>query len=193
MCHRPVVVDENGQPAMAVPIDLAMGASLAAASKNKEANRQYLDAEAAAIDGERAGDPVCAKLHVQARMCRGSLLIHAGAWRLAADLYAKTAPLAKAASDPGMTIDCYRLASFCNEQNKQIRPAWQQAVDGLAFARTVDKKALAMTTLNYLGVGLDRICKHGSLSGAWPRIEQELVALLGPDWRPDVPPKGATS
>jgi hypothetical protein len=183
----------QGWFAMAVPIHLAMGASLAAAGKNEEANRRYLGAETTATDGEQAGDPVCARLHVQARMCRGGLLIHAGAWWLAADLYEKTAPLAKAASDPGMTIDCYRLASFCHEQNKQIQPAWQQGVDGLAFARTVDKKALATTTLSYLGVGLDRICKHVSLSGSWPRIEQELVALLGPDWRPDSPPKGAAS
>jgi hypothetical protein len=186
------ITKAQGWFALAVPIQLAMGASFAGAGKTEEANRRYLGAEAAASDGEKAGDPVCTKLRVQARLCRGSLLIHAAAWPMAAALFAETAPLAKSANDPGMTIDCYRLASFCHEQNKQIQPAWQLGVDGLAFARTVDKKALPTTTLNYLGVGLDRICKHGGLGGSWPRIEQELVALLGPKWRPANPPKGAT-
>lgn len=183
------ITKTQGWFALAVPVQLAMGASLAAAGKSEEANRRYLAAESAATDGEKASDPVCAKLRVQARMCRGSLLIHAAAWPMAATLFAETAPLAKAANDPGMTIDCFRLASFCHEQNRQMQPAWQQGVDGLAFARTVDKKALSTTTLNYLGVGLDRICKQGNLRGSWPRIEQELVALLGPDWRPAPPPK----
>jgi hypothetical protein len=187
------ITTAQGWCALAVPIHLAMAASFAAAERTEDANRRYLAAEAAATDGEKVGDPVCAKLRVQARMCRGSLLIQAGAWPLAATLFAETAPLAKAANEPGMTIDCYRLASFCQEQNKQPQVAWQHGVDGLAFARTVDKEALATTTLNYLGVGLDRLCKQGSLRGSWPRIEQELVALLGPDWRPASPPKGAVA
>lgn len=194
--HATVALDlcqAQGWFALAVPIHLAMGASLVAAGQTAEANRRYASAEAAAADGEKAGDPVCAKLRVQARMCRGGLLIHAGAWAMAASLFGETAPLAKAIGDAGMTLDCFRLASFCHEQDKQIQPAWQQGVDGLAFARTVDKQALATTTLNYLGAGLERICKQGSLRGSWPRIEQELVALLGPHWRPAVPTKQSTN
>jgi hypothetical protein len=182
----------QGWFALAVPIHLAMGASFAAAGNTAEANRRYAGAEAVAADGEKAGDPVCAKLRVQARMCRGGLLIHAGAWAMAASLFGETAPLARATGDAGMTIDCFRLASFCHELDKQIQPAWQQGVDGLAFARTVDRQTLPMTTLNYLGVGLERLCKQGSLRGSWPRIEQELVALLGPEWRPAAPTKQST-
>jgi hypothetical protein len=183
------ITQQQGWFAYAVPIHLAMGASMAAIGKNDEANRRYQGAEAAATEGESAGDAVCGKLRVQARMCRGSLLIHAGAWQPAATLYEETVPLAKATGDPGMTIDCHRLASFCHEQSGAVQPAWQQGVDGLAFARTLDNKALAATTLRYLGATLDRICKHFSVSGSWPRIEQELIALLGPDWRPVAPPK----
>lgn len=179
----------QGWFALAVPVHLAMGASFAATGDTAEANRRYFAAETAADDGEKAGDPVCAKLRVQARMCRGSLLIHADAWVMAASLFADTAPLAKATGDAGMTIDCFRLASFCHERATQMQPAWQHGVDGLAFARTVDRKALATTTLNYLGLGLERICNQGNLRGSWPRIEQELVALLGRDWRPAAPPR----
>jgi len=184
----------QGWHALAVPIHLAMGASLAAAGKVEPANRRYLGAETSAATGEKAGDPVCTKLRVQARFCRGSLLIHAAAWQIAATLFTETLPLAQATKDPGMIIDCYRLASFCLEQGKQYQPAWQQGVDGLAFARTVDKAALAATTLPYLGEGLSRLCKQSQLSGSWKRIEQELVALLGPTWRPTahLPARGTT-
>ncbi len=178
------ITTARGWFALAVPIHLAMGASLAATGKIEDASRRYASAEASAASGEKAGDPVCIKLRVQARMCRGSLLIHAGAWQLAATLFAETLPLARATKDPGMIIDCYRLASFCLEQGKQYKPAWQQGVDGLAFARTVDKETLVTTTLAYLGESLARLCKHSQLSGSWKRIEQELVNLLGPEWRP---------
>jgi len=178
----------QGWHALAIPIHLAMGAALAGAGKTEEANRRYVNAEASAVAGEQAGDPVCAKLRVQARMCRGSLLIHAGAWQMAAALYAETLPLAKAVGDPGMVIDCHRLASFCLEQAKQLQPAWQHGVDGLAYARAVERRLLTTTTLAYLGSGLERLCKHGQLSGSWKRIEQELLSLLGQDWRPAAPP-----
>lgn len=181
------VTTTQGWHALAVPIHLAMGASLAGAGKNEEANRRYLAAETSAAEGEKAGDETCGKLRVQARLCRGTLLIHAGAWQLAATLYAETVPLAVAVKDPGMIIDCHRLASFCRERAEQWAPAWQHGVDGLAYARTVDKQALANTQLAYLGIGLERLCKRNQYSGAWKRIEQELVALLGPKWRPPAP------
>jgi hypothetical protein len=186
------IAASQGWHALAIPIHLAMGAALAGAGKTEEANRRYVNAESAAVAGEQAGDPVCAKLRVQARMCRGGLLIHAGAWQMAAALYAETLPLAKAVNDPGMIIDCHRLASFSHEQAKQLQPAWQQGVDGLAYARTVEKKTLSTTTLGYLGVGLERLCKGSQWAGSWRRIEQELASLLGPQWRPAAAqPKGA--
>ena len=170
--------------ALSVPVHMALAGGLIAAKRNEDASRRYLQAETAAVEGEKAGDPLCAKLRVRARLGRGSLLIHAGAWRLAAALYAETVPLAKAVPDPATVIDCHRLASLCHEQDKQYQAAWQQGVDGLAFARGVDKAALAQTTLAYLGESLARLCKRGEFNGGWPRIERELVALLGPKWRP---------
>jgi hypothetical protein len=188
------ITTAQGWHALAVPIHLAMGASLASAGKVEPANRRYLGAEMSAAAGEKAGDPVCTRLRVQARFCRGSLLIHAAAWQIAAALYSETLPIALATQDPGMIVDCHRLASFCLEQGKQYQPAWQQGVDGLAFARTIDKAALASTTLPYLGESLSRLCKQSQLSGSWKRIEQELVALLGPKWRPTAHlPKGAAT
>ena len=170
--------------ALSIPVHMALAGGLIAAKKNEDASRRYVQAETAALEGEKAGDPLCAKLRVQARLGRGSLLIQAGAWRLAAVLYGETVPLAKAVPDPALAIDCHRLASLCHEQDKEFQPAWQQGVDGLAFARGVDKALLAQTTLAYLGESLARLCKRGEFKGLWPRIEHELVALLGTKWRP---------
>jgi hypothetical protein len=170
--------------ALAIPVHMALAGGLTAAKRNEDANRSYLQAESAAVEGQKAGDPLCAKLRVQVRLGRGSLLIQAGAWRLAATLYSESVPLAKALPDPAMVIDCHRLASLCHEQDKQYQPAWQQGVDGLGFARGVDKAALPQSTLAYLGESLARLCKRGEFKGLWPRIERELVSLLGPKWRP---------
>ena len=170
--------------ALSIPVHMALAGGLIAAKRNEDASRRYVQAETAAVEGQKAGDPLCAKLRVQARLGRGSLLIHAGAWRLAAALYAETVPLAKAVPDPAMVIDCHRLASLCHEQDKQYQAAWQQGVEGLGFARGVDKPVLAQTTLAYLGESLARLCKRGEFNGGWTRIERELVTLLGPKWRP---------
>ena len=187
------ITSAEGWHALAVPIHLAMGASLAAAGKVEPANTRYLGAETSAAAGEKAGDAVCAKLKVQARFCRGSLLIQTAAWQPAAALYVETLPMAQALKEPGMVVDCYRLASFCLEQDKQYQPAWQQGLDGLAFAHTIEKGALASTTLPYLGESLSRLSKQKQFASSWKRLENELVALLGPEWRPPahVPVEGA--
>ncbi len=169
--------------ALAVPIHFAMASGLSAGNRPEEASQRYQQAEAAAVEGEKAGDPFCAKLRVQARMGRGSLLIKAAAWRPAAALFEETLPLAQALQDPGLIIDCHRLASLCHEQQRQWPQAWQHAVDGLAYARTVEPKVLTSTSLAYLGEAFARLCKRGEYSGSWARVDKELTQLLGPDWR----------
>jgi hypothetical protein len=186
------IAKAQGWHALAVPIHLAMGASLAAAKQFEPAGKRYLDAEAAAAAGEKAGDASCPKLRVQVRLCRGSLLILQQAWKAAALLFTETRPMAEALKEPGMVVDCYRLASFSMEQDKQLLPAWQHGVDGVAYAKTQEKETLASTTLSYLGVGLSRIGKQKEYASSWQRVERDMVALLGPDWRPaEAPPEEA--
>lgn len=179
------IAEAQGWHALAVPIHLAMGASLAATKRVELASQRYLDAEVAAAAGEKAGDASCPKLRVQARLCRGSLLILQSAWGPAATLFDETRAMAEALREPGMVIDCYRLASFALEQGKQLLPAWQKGMDGLAYAKTQEKDALASTTLSYLGMGLSRIGRQKEFASAWKRAESDLVSLLGPDWRPE--------
>lgn len=170
---------------LAVPVHLALGATLSGENRVQEANECYLAAEIAATDGERAGDATCSKLKVQARMIRGGLLISARAYRLAATLFTETIPLAQSTGDARMTLDCYRLACFCHEQDGQYDKAWQFGTEGVAFAQQLEKADISTSTLPYLGENLMRLCERSEFSGMQFRIERELVRLLGRvDWRP---------
>jgi hypothetical protein len=171
--------------ALAVPIHFALGAALAGVGRSTEANERYLSAELAATEGEKAGDPVCQKLRAQARMVRGGLLVSIRQFPHAAKLFEETVPLATAAGDPRMVIDCYRLASFSYEQNGEPEKAWQSGVDGLGYANKVDPETRQTSTLAYLGDGMMRLTQRPEYSAASLRIEREMVALLGrTDWRP---------
>jgi hypothetical protein len=175
----------QGWFALAVPVHFALGAALAGLGRSEEANQHYGSAEIAATEGERAGDATCTKLKPQARMVRGGLLINMRLFRMAAQLFVETIPMAIAAGDARMALDGYRLASFCYEQDGQYDKAWQQGVDGLAYARTLDKETAGTSTVAYLGEGMMRLAKRPEYSSASLRIEREMVALTGrTDWRP---------
>jgi hypothetical protein len=178
----------QGWFALAVPVHFALGAALAGLGRTEEANQHYGSAEIAATEGERAGDATCTKLKPQARMVRGGLLINMRMYRLAAQVFTETVPMAVAAADPRMVLDCYRLASFSYEQDGQYDKAWQLGVDGLGHAHKMDKEALNTSTLPYLGEGLMRLTRRPEYSGSGLRIEREMVALLGrTDWQPRPP------
>jgi len=187
------VAAANGWHALAVPIHLAMGASLAGAGKLPGAGARYLAAENAALAGQQAGDAVCQKLRVQARMCQGTVLILASDWQPASALYDETLPLALALKgEVGMAVDCYRLSCFCLEQGGRPAAAWKKGLAGVDFAKAQEKGTLASTTLAYLGEGLSRLAKADrQLAPYWREVERDLVALLGPDWRPPPPPPPA--
>jgi hypothetical protein len=174
--------------ALAVPVHFALGAALAGVGRGPEANERYLLAEAAATRGEEAGDATCTKLRAQARMVRGGLLISQQQFPLAAQLFTDTLPVASAAQDPRMVLDCYRLASFAHEQNRAYDKAWQSGVDGLTYAKGLDAETRQTSSLAYLGEGLMRLTKQADYSSSSLRIEREMVALLGrTDWRPAPP------
>lgn len=179
--------------ALAVPVHFSLGAALAGEGKGTEASAEYLKAEIAAAEGEEVGDPVCTKLRAQARMARGGLLVALRQYQPAAELFTNTLPLATAAEDPRMVLDCYRLASFSYEQDGSTAPAWQAGLDGLRYAKTLDPETCKRSTLPYLGEGLMRMTRRSEYSGSGPVIEKEMVTLLGTtDWRPKVsaPPPG---
>jgi hypothetical protein len=170
--------------ALAVPIHFALGAANAGAGQAAAANERYVKAERAAIEGEKAGDPTCIRLKAQARMARGGLLVGIGQYLAAAKLFTETVPLATAAQDPRMVLDCYRLTSFSYEQAQKYPDAWQAGIEGLGYAKQLDQETRQTSNLPYLGEGMLRIAARPEYNASL-RIEQEMVGLLGRrDWRP---------
>ena len=122
-------------------------------------------------------------------MARGGLLISMQQYPVAAKLFMETLPLAAAAEDPRMALDCYRLASFSHERSGEHEQAWQAGIDGLGYAKRLDPETRQSSNLPYLGEGLMRLTKRSEYSASGLRIEREMVALLGSkDWRPQAAP-----
>lgn len=175
---------------MLVPIHMALGTGLSAAGRHSEAMARYEAAELAAAKGETDGPeevkPVCPQMRLQARLGRGTALIAAGAWSLAAKLFEETAPLAEEQKNDRAVLDCYRLASFCWEQEGKLDEAWRLGLLGFDKARTLDRETLETSTFPYLGLGLMRLTESGPRRGLKQRMEEEIVAVAGRlDWRPD--------
>lgn len=164
--------------ALEVPVQLAMGASLAELNRTKEALARYSAAETSAFAGEQAGDAACSKLRMQARMVRGGLLISSEACKEAHKLFVETLPLAQALADDRSVIDCHRLASFCRERDGEIRAAWQHGLDALAFARTVDPETLRSSTLKFMAEGMQRLAKDAEFRSQAARVQREFDQLL---------------
>lgn len=175
--------------ALAVPIHFALGAALAGHGNPTEANEHYLQAEVAAAEGEKAGDPTCKRLRAQARMARGGLLVSTEQYPAAAQLFTDTVPFATAAEDPRMVLDCYRLASFSYEQNGEYDKAWNSGVEGMRYAKQLDQETRDTSTLPYLGEGMLRLTQRPEYSSSAYTIDREMTVLMGTkDWRPAPPP-----
>lgn len=180
--------------ALAVPIHFALGAALAGTGKPTEANDRYLQAEVAAAEGEKAGDPTCKRLRAQARMARGGLLVSTQQYPAAAQLFTDTVPFATAAEDPRMVLDCYRLASFSYEQNGQFDKAWNSGVEGMRHAKQLDQETRDTSTLPYLGEGMLRLTQRPEYSSSAYTIDREMTVMMGTqDWRPAPAPAQAAA
>lgn len=181
--------------ALAVPIHFALGAALAGTGKPYEANDRYMQAELAAAEGEKSGDPICTKLRAQARMARGGLLVSIQQYPAAAQLFIDTIPFAAAAQDPRMVLDCYRLASFSYERDGEYDKAWNSGVEGMRYAKQLDDETRHSSTLPYLGEGMLRLTQRPEYSSSGFSIDREMTGLMGTkDWRPAAaPPQAAAS
>jgi hypothetical protein len=187
------IVALNGWYHMAVPIHLALAASLASAGRSQEAIERYVAAERSASTGEKNGEhelrPTCKILRMQSRLGHGSALIAAQQWDKAAELFEQTAPMAAELGDKRATLDCYRLASFCHEQDQKPDRAWVDGMLGLQVAREMDEETRKTSTFPYLGEGLMRLCESDARKSQASETEEKISTIAGTkEWRP-APPK----
>lgn len=173
-----LVTRAQGWFALEVPVHFALASALMEANRTSEALGRYVAAEGAALAGQEAGDPTCQKLHMQARMARGALLLITHAYEQATTLFVETLPMAFALSDARSVIDCHRLASFGQERAGNYRAAWQHGLDALAYARGVDGEILRSSTLPFMAEAMQRLAKRDGLRAQAPRVQREFEQLL---------------
>jgi hypothetical protein len=176
------IAAERGWPHLVAAVHLAMGGGFLAAAKWPDAIARYTDAGRAAMKLEADGDPVGAKLRLQAALGRAAVLFAAHEFVQAAEAYDGAAYLASNPRNNLMLLESWRMAAYCHELAGDPTRAWECGLLALDVAESIPADRRAQTTLPFVGEGLLRVAPPGSENAAW--AEQRLTELLGtPDWR----------
>lgn len=168
----------QGWHALGLPIHMALATAYAGAERMQDAHARLVTAEQMAKAGALAGDPSCAKLGLQARMARGSLWIGERKYADAAQHYEQTLPEAQALGDPLLIVDCLRLASFCREQDGDLRAGLRHGVAVTEYARGLDFATRKTSTLPFVGEAMKRLAKKSALRAEATRTASEIDQLM---------------
>ncbi|MCI5162398.1 MAG: hypothetical protein D3917_10370 [Candidatus Electrothrix sp. AX5] len=175
---------------LVVPVHMMLAGSLSSADRHKEAVTHYKAAEAAAAQGETEGleeetKASCPQLRLQARMGCGTALMTARHWKLAAQQFTETAPLAAEQGEARAELDCHRLASFCYEQAGNWDGAFRAGGLGFQVAREMDQETLETSSFTYLGEAMMRLSQNGTSRDLPAHTEKRIIEIAGTrDWRP---------
>jgi len=141
--------------------------------------KDYRSAQLIAAQGEQKNVPGCNKLQLQAMICEGTCLFSAGKFDEAAIAYGKGAQLADLQQDLLMTLEGWRMASFCMERAKAPKIAWEHGMKALDAGDKMDEQARENSTLPFLGQALLRLSPSGEVN---QHIKQRFDKLLGEGW-----------
>ncbi len=139
----------------------------------------YRQAQVVAIQGEQLQIPGCSKLHLQALICEGTCLFSNNHFEAAAHAYAKGAQFAELQQDLLMTLEGWRMASFCMERAKHKKIAWEHGIKALDAGSKMDEQQRAHSTLPFLAQALLRLSPNKEID---QHIKQRFNELLGEDW-----------
>jgi tetratricopeptide (TPR) repeat protein len=139
----------------------------------------YRAAQLIAVQGEKKNVPGCNKLQLQAMICEGTCLFSAGRFEEATAAYVKGAQLAESQADLLLTLEGWRMASFCMERAKAPKIAWEHGIKALEAGDKMDEQGRENSTLPFLGQALLRISPSGEVS---QHIKQRFDKLLGEGW-----------
>lgn len=140
----------------------------------------YRNAQIISAQGEQENVPGCNKLQLQARVCEGTCLFSAGRFEEAANAYAQGAQLAETQQDSLMTLEGWRMASFCMERAGYKKIAWEYGMKALDTGSKMEEQERAHSTLPFLAQALLRISPNGDMD---QHIKQRFNQLLGDDWQ----------
>jgi tetratricopeptide (TPR) repeat protein len=176
--------------ALVVAAHFAVGGALLGAGRPGEALEQYQQAEAAAGESAKKGEPQGAQLRLSSRMAQGAARVTAQEYPQAAALYEETAPLARELKDARMELECWRMASWCCEVAKEVERAWEHGQRAWEVGRAMDEGTRKTSTLPYVGEALVRLSQERQGAQAARAMESEVESILGSDWRPEAPAAG---
>lgn len=131
-------------------------------------------------------------LVMQSRLGMGAVAVTMGAWPLGAKLYAEQAlPSAVKTQDKLAQLDCLRMAAYCEERGGQYDAAWQHLTQCLNLGREMSPEQREASTLPFVGQAMLRICQTERYNSYRHGVDQQMVALMGPDWQSKAAPQTA--
>jgi hypothetical protein len=187
------VASGQGLYSLAVAAHFVMGGARLGAGRLLEALAHYHRAEASAGEAERAGEPQGPRLRLKSRMAQGAALVTARKFSEAAGLYEETVPLAHELKDARMELECWRMASWCREVEKQVERAWAHGQQAWKVGQAMDTATREASTLPYVGEALVRLSHERQGERAARAMELEVELMLGKDWRPRAQATGGVS
>lgn len=140
----------------------------------------YRTAQTICAQGEQENVPGCNKLQLQACICEGTCLFSANRFEEAANAFAKGAQLAESQKDSLMTLEGWRMASFCMERAGFKKIAWDYGIKALEIGSAMNEDERAHSTLPFLAQALLRLSPNGDVD---QHITQRFNELLGQDWQ----------
>jgi tetratricopeptide (TPR) repeat protein len=167
---------------MQVVIHMVLGSTFLSRGEFDTALASYREAGDAAATAEAEGDPSAPKLLLQTKLAEGSALFSAGRYAEAATLYEETSALAESQNDLLMTLECWRMAAYCNERLKRYEDAWRCGTTALGIGEQMEPDARRDSTLPYVGTGLLRLVTGFMNKSLASGVRERMNELLGPDW-----------
>lgn len=150
------------------------------AGEFKTAVVDYRQAQISAREGIAKATPGCDQLLLQSIICEGTALFSDGQYQLASKTYEAAAELAEQQQNTLMTLEGWRMASFCLERDRQTTPAWERGIKALEAGRKMKPEEMQASTLPFVGDALLRIAPDANQE---KQVKQTFDDLLGSDWQ----------
>jgi hypothetical protein len=171
---------------------MALGATRLATGELDLAVRAYRGAFRAAEQAGVVGHPAAPKLRVAAGMGLGGAMLAAACWADAARVYEATAPLALTAQDGIMTVEAWRMASYCHAQAGAAAHSWQCGAEALQAGAALPPDLRGASTLPWVAQTMLRLIKgHVQQEQHTASLRARMDALLGQGWEARLDPAPA--
>jgi hypothetical protein len=195
LCELATTIARNeGWPHLEFAAQQLLASGSLGLGSHSEAFAAFEQAERVTAHDLTQGTNWLTPLFLQARLGKAAAAVAAGAWPLAARLFANEAlPLAQALSDRRVELECRRMASYCEERAGNVTLAWKHAVAAVAVGASLSADERRSTTLPFVGQALLRMISGFGHRKQRQAIGRKFASLLGQDWQKLIQPGAASA